>query len=98
MSYGQYVYMLIYFSIDINALRAILLKSAIVNRKLHFPFHILPHQFSIVLTTKARRKNPLTSAFPEGLSVPCPERNDSGFCVPISFGHYAFLSTKSSII
>ena len=32
MSYGQYVYMLIYFSIDINALRAILLKSAIVNR------------------------------------------------------------------
>ena len=32
----------IIFSIDINALRAILLKSAIINRKIHFPFHILP--------------------------------------------------------
>ena len=42
MSYGQYVYMLIYFSIDINALRAILLKSAIVNRCSQITFHIFP--------------------------------------------------------
>ena len=32
MSYGQYVYLLIYFSIDMDALRAIILKSAFVNR------------------------------------------------------------------
>ena len=41
MSYGQYVYMLIYFSIDINALRAILLKSAIVNRCSQIIFFIV---------------------------------------------------------
>ena len=41
MSYGQNVYMLIYISIDINALRAILLKSAIVNRCSEIKFYIV---------------------------------------------------------
>jgi hypothetical protein len=41
MSYGQYVYLLIYFSIDMDALRAIVLKSAFVNRYSKIKFSII---------------------------------------------------------
>jgi hypothetical protein len=57
MSYGQYVYLLIYFSIDMDALRAIVLKSAFVNRYSKI-------KFSIIFNHKDTKKKSVFNIFP----------------------------------